>query len=175
MARNYRLLDENLLMPANAISFPTTHKARLIAASLALHCSTVLAEAADSSVLVAESVEKVPLEPLSYGNAFSVIFSLLVVLAVLFACAWVLRRGRGVIGVSTQKIAVTSQLSLGVKEKILLLRVGDENILVGYAGNNLRTLHSWQGDAPPDIENAQVGTGFADYLSQLTTGRGGKR
>ena len=113
-------------------------------------------------------------EPLSYGNAISGIFSLLLVLGLLFVCAWVLRRGRGVMGVSTQKIAVTSQLSLGVKEKILLLRVGEENILVGYSGNTLTGLHAWQGDVPPDIDSPAPTAGFSEYLAQLK-GQGGKR
>lgn len=113
-------------------------------------------------------------EPLSYGNAISVIFSLLLVLGILFACAWVLRRGRGVMGVSTQKITVTSQLSLGVKEKILLLRVGEENVLVGYAGNTLTSLHAWQGEVPPDVDHPAPVTGFSEYLAQLR-GQGDKR
>lgn len=114
------------------------------------------------------------IEPLSYGNAISVILSLLLVLGLLFACAWVLRRGRGVMGGATQKIAVTSQLSLGVKEKILLLRVGEENILVGYSGNTLTGLHAWHGDVPPDIETPVPVAGFAEYLTQLK-GQGAKR
>lgn len=153
------------------LKYPLRLKTAL-AATITVHSCISLAGTGDKDSGINTSA-KAGVEALSYGHAFSVIFSLLVVLAILFACAWVLRRGRGVMGVSDQKIAVTSQLSLGVKEKILLLRVGEENILVGYAGNNLRTLHSWQGDVPPTVESERPVAGFADYLSQLT-GKGGK-
>lgn len=114
-------------------------------------------------------------EPISYGNAISVVSGLAVVVALLFALAWLLRRGKGVLGNGSQKIAVISQLPVGVREKVLLLRVGEENVLVGYSGGGLQPLHAWHGDIPADIEvTDQAPQHFADYLSRLRTNRSEK-
>lgn len=118
---------------------------------------------------------KAPLEPLSYGNAVSVIGSLLFVLAALFVCAWLMRRGAHRLGHGASKIAVISQLPLGIKEKVVLLRVGEQNILVAYAGGNLRTLHAWVGDEPADIDlPPTTALNFGDYLSRLTSKQRGE-
>ena len=88
------------------------------------------------------------LEPLSYTNAINVIVSLLIVLALLFAAAWVMRRSQHLLKPKAGHIHIASQLALGVKDKVLLLKVGDENVLVGYSGGTMRSLHTWQGDLP---------------------------
>ncbi|MBB3046358.1 flagellar protein FliO/FliZ [Litorivivens lipolytica] len=114
-------------------------------------------------------------EPISYGNALSVVTGLAMVVALLFALAWLMRRNKGVLGNGSQKIAVISQLPVGVREKVLLLRVGEENVLVGYSGGGLQALHAWHGDIPADIEvTDQPPQNFADYLSRLRANRSDK-
>ncbi len=115
----------------------------------------------------AKAAEKT-FEPMSYSNALNVVFSLLIVVAVLFALAWVLRRSKGVLSAGNQKISVVSQLPVGVREKVLLLRVGEENVLVGYSGGGLQALHAWHGDIPADIAHDHIQpAAFGDYLSRL--------
>lgn len=97
------------------------------------------------------------LQPLSYGNAMNVIGSLMLVLALLFAAAWLMRRSQSLIKPRTGHIQVVSQIALGVKEKVLLLKVGDENILLGCSSGTMRPLHTWQGDLPDAPENDSTG------------------
>ncbi|HCS27715.1 MAG TPA: flagellar biosynthetic protein FliO [Spongiibacteraceae bacterium] len=107
------------------------------------------------------------MEPLSYGNALSVIGSLMLVLAVLFAAAWLMRRGQGFIRPKAGQIQVVSQIALGVKEKVLLLKVGEENILVGCTAGNIRSLHTWQGELPDaPVEDSKAGDTFMTLLQQ---------
>ncbi len=141
---------------------------RWILALLLPICSALADVAPDAGTKAAEKT----LEPMSYGNALNVVFSLLIVVAVLFALAWVLRRSKGVLGAGNQKITVVSQLPVGVREKVLLLRVGEENVLVGYSGGGLQALHAWHGDIPADIapDHTQPAA-FGDYLSRLRNTR----
>lgn len=127
-----------------------------------------------STQAIAQNTQRAA-EPISYGNALSVVSGLAIVVAVLFALAWLLRRSKGVLSNGTQKIAVISQLPVGVREKVLLLRVGEENVLVGYSGGGLQALHAWRGDVPADIDiTQQAPQNFSEYLSRLRTNRGEK-
>lgn len=127
------------------------------------------AESGESVVKpVVESVAKPVVQPLPYDNALNVVVGLSLILGLLFVAAWLVRRFQGVHGGDTRAIQVVSQLPMGVKERILLLRVGDENILVGCTPQSIRPLHSWQGPCPKVDENSAAGQGaFAAQIQQL--------
>ena len=68
--------------------------------------------------------------------------TLLIVVGFLAGLAWFARRMRG--GFSRgggSRIQVLGAQSLGPKERAVLVRVGDTDILVGVAANNVNTLH----------------------------------
>lgn len=69
------------------------------------------------------------------------LLSLGVVLALVAALAWLARRLRGVANRRTGLIEIVSALPLGTREKVLLLRVGEEQILVGISPAGMRPLH----------------------------------
>lgn len=74
------------------------------------------------------------------GPLLRMVFSLLAVLAVLGVCAWLARRVRGS-QLNGGLIQIVSGLSLGPKEKVVLLRVGDEEVLVGMSAAGMQPLH----------------------------------
>ncbi len=107
------------------------------------------------------------LEPLSYTNAINVIVSLLIVLALLFAAAWVMRRSQHLLKPKAGHIHIASQLAIGVKDKVLLLKVGDENVLVGYSSGTMRALHTWQGELPNEpLNNIEGNINFLNLLQK---------
>jgi len=71
-----------------------------------------------------------PVEPMSAASLLSVVGSLLLVLVAFFLLAWILKRlqqgQRGVNGA----IKLIGDLPLGPKERILLLQVGDTQLLL---------------------------------------------
>lgn len=85
-------------------------------------------------------------KPLSFGNVFSMLFGLAIVLGVLFGGAWLIKRLQNVRGQlpDQQLIKVLSVQQLGLKDRVMLLQVGEERVLVGSSNNGLRTLHSWK-------------------------------
>jgi flagellar protein FliO/FliZ len=70
-----------------------------------------------------------------------VTLALLAIVALIAGLAWLMKRMRG-IGVSSHdRIQLLSDRTLGPKERCVLVRVGDTEILLGVAQGNVRTLH----------------------------------
>jgi flagellar protein FliO/FliZ len=94
---------------------------------------------------------------------------LLIVLMVFFLCVWGVRKLGGLTVSSAEKMRVVSGLSLGMREKIVLLQVGKKQLVLGVTPGRIETLHVLEGDdcllkeeiAPMTSEN-----GFAQKLLQ---------
>lgn len=67
--------------------------------------------------------------------------SLLLVLAVIFGLAWVLRRMQGLRGASSRLLSVSGALQLGPRERIAIVRVGEQHFLVGVTQGSVNLLH----------------------------------
>jgi flagellar protein FliO/FliZ len=79
--------------------------------------------------------------PAAAGGLASVTFALLVVLAAIFAVAWVARRVRAVGNRVGNAIDVLADVPLGPKERAVLLKVGTEQVLIGVAPGRVSALH----------------------------------
>lgn len=92
----------------------------------------------------------------------SVVLSLLVVLAVILALAWLLRRfGQG--GFSTQSdMKVVASLSLGTRERLLVVDIQGQQLLIGVTPQQIRTLHVFD---EPVIDPTQPRS--ADFKNKL--------
>jgi flagellar protein FliO/FliZ len=79
--------------------------------------------------------------------------SLLLVLAAVFAAAWVTRRLRGFGNPSSRAIQIIADAPLGTKERAVLIQVGGQQLLVGVAPGHVNLLHVLTENVP----NGQVG------------------
>ncbi|HEY6482528.1 MAG TPA: flagellar biosynthetic protein FliO [Steroidobacteraceae bacterium] len=70
-----------------------------------------------------------------------VTLALLAVLAAVFAVAWLVRRVRGFGNRVGTAIDVLAEIPLGPKERAVLLKVGQAQILLGVAPGRVSTLH----------------------------------
>ena len=70
-----------------------------------------------------------------------VTLAMFLVLGAVLAAAWFTRRMRGGLSAGETGLRVLAQVSLGARERAVLLRVGTQQILVGVAPGNVRTLH----------------------------------
>jgi flagellar protein FliO/FliZ len=75
------------------------------------------------------------------GGMLRVTLALILVLAAVFATGWFVRRVRGLSGASSTGLEVLAQVTLGARERAVLIRVGERQILLGVAPGNVRTLH----------------------------------
>lgn len=74
------------------------------------------------------------------GSLTEVTLALALVLASIFALAWLARRVRGVAG-SASALGVLAEVRLGPKERAVLVKVGTEQLLLGVAPGRVATLH----------------------------------
>ena len=89
----------------------------------------------------------------SAGGLLQVTLSLLLVLAAVFAAAWVMRRLRGFGSASSKAIQIIADAPLGTKERAVLLQVGEQQLLVGVTPGQVSLLHVLPekvGALPPD-------------------------
>jgi flagellar protein FliO/FliZ len=79
--------------------------------------------------------------PSTTGGTLRVTLAMILVLGAVMAAAWLARRLRGVSGAPTNGLEVLAQVSLGARERAVLIRVGERQVLIGVAPGNVRTLH----------------------------------
>jgi flagellar protein FliO/FliZ len=96
--------------------------------------------------------------------------SLLLVLAMIFALAWLLRRMQGVrIGGVAQSVRVIGGSSVGAKERVLLIEAGGKTFLVGVAPGAVNLLHRYDEPLPEVATTAEMPP-FARKLQGLLRG-----
>ena len=94
--------------------------------------------------------------PVGVGGLGEVAVALLVVLAAIFAVAWVVRRMRVAGNRVGSAIDILADVHLGQKERAVLLKVGQTQILLGVAPGRVNTLHVLT--EPLDLAKPPVGT-----------------
>ncbi|WBS01774.1 flagellar biosynthetic protein FliO [Pseudoduganella sp. SL102] len=125
--------------------------------------------------------EPLPTPPSAAGSLLQTVVALAFVLAILVGLAWALKRfgPRNVTGGSTVKLV--GALSVGARERILVVEVGDQWIVVGASPgrmNALATMPRQEGNAggQADLARQQAlpATNFSEWFKQTIEKRNGK-
>lgn len=104
-------------------------------------------------------------EPLAASNLVQLLFGLIVVLIAIGATALLFRRF-GRLPQGPGNLRVIGGLSLGVRERAVLVQVGDRQLLLGVAPGRVETLHVLE--RPVEVPHAPLpGGSFAERLAQL--------
>ena len=114
---------------------------------------------------VQEAVMTAPPLASSQDQLIQVTLSLFAVLAVIYAVAWLIKRNRGVQGLSGLPMKTLAVLPMGVKEKIVLIEVGGKQILLGMTTHNINALATF--DEPVLVIKEKNSKGFADRLKEI--------
>jgi len=112
-------------------------RAGACAAMLALHAGAAAAAASFAAPALPTPASAAS----SAGGLLRVSLALLVVVAAVLATAWLARRVRGFTAAGNGGLEIISQLSLGARERAVLIRVGDRQLLLGVGSGGVRTLH----------------------------------
>jgi len=90
---------------------------------------------------------------------------LLVVLTLMFVLAWLAKRMRLVPGGSHgHALKVLAVLPLSNRERLALVQVGEQQLLLGVTANQINCLH--QLEVPLDIKSTAGQSGFSQLLQQ---------
>lgn len=97
--------------------------------------------------------------------------SLALVVALILVLGVVLR-GRGPLGGSAAggALQIRAQLALGPRERVVVLRVGDEDILLGVSPAGVRALHLLARPLPAAPASGADAGGFAERLRAVLRG-----
>ena len=100
--------------------------------------------------------------PDTVGTIVSLVLGLVAVIAVIYGCAWIIRRMNGMTGMNNNAIKVVSVMAIGARERIALIEVGGQQILLGITPSAIRTLHVFD---EPVVEAGSAGS--SDFARRL--------
>lgn len=112
----------------------------------------------------------------SPGHLLRLVVGLALVLAAVAGLAWVLRRVGGVGGGRNGLVRVIGSAPVGQRERVVLVEVGSEQVVVGVAPGSVRPLHVLaepveHRQAEPGPEGGNGPAGFAAQLHAVMRGR----
>jgi len=102
--------------------------------------------------------------PLSAGNLLDTGVGLMIVLAIMLGLAWLVKRYVQVPGIGKGQVQIHGGVSLGAREKAVLLSVEGRRLLVGVAPGRVQTLLVLDDTANPRpafAEQLEVASGAA--------------
>jgi flagellar protein FliO/FliZ len=106
--------------------------------------------------------------PVGAGMAHTAL-SLLLVLGLIFALAWLLRRVQAVRAPLGGVLSIRGGLQVGAKERVLWIRAGDKDLLIGVAAGRVQTLHVFE--QPPVVPaDAAAPPSFREALLRIAQG-----
>jgi len=146
---------------------------QMIAAITGLIAGTVLAaeeKAPVSTVLTDNNVT---------SHLLQTTLGLLAVLAVIVAIGWAVKRFGNLRGGVQGQMKIVGGLSLGTRERVVLLQVGDQQLVLGVAPGQIRTLHvldqpltSGDGNAEAPVVDSAGVPSFAMRMQSALKSRG---
>jgi len=122
----------------------------------------------------ATDIPKQTARTIASGDIAAWSIGLLIVLSVFFLCVWGVRKLSGLTVSGTEKMRVVGGLSLGMREKVILLQVGKKQLVLGVTPGRIETLHVLEGDdclIREETVSATAETGFAQKLLQAIKAR----
>ena len=115
--------------------------------------------------------EPAKLQQVPVANMSDIMLTLFMVVGLIFACGWLVKKWmNGQTGMAGQKhLKIISALPFGTRERIALIQVGDQQLVVGITAQSINTLHVL--DTPIAPEAATAPNAFQLKLASLMKGK----
>lgn len=117
-------------------------------------------------------------DPNMAGSLLQTTLGLLVVLAVIGGAAWAFKRFGNLQTGAQGKLKIVGGISLGARERVVLLQVGDTQLVVGVAPGQIQTLHVLDTPVPVDSDgesatsfSSKLQTAMARHVTKHSAGR----
>lgn len=109
--------------------------------------------------------------PLNSGALLQTFGGLLLVIALIAFLAWLIRRTGQFNSTANGEMKIIAGLSLGSREKAILLQIGQQQILVGVTPQHVQTLHVLETKVETEKKSNVTGS-FTDKLQQMIKQQG---
>jgi flagellar protein FliO/FliZ len=137
---------------------------RAVTALAALFASEVVIAAAAPAVVATPPAAA----PGSLGGQLAqMVLGLLLVVGLIFFLAWLLRRMQGAAPKGGQVIEVIGSRAIGPRDRLLLVQVGKEQILIGHTPGSIEALHVLAEPVEVPASARQATPEFAQRLMEL--------
>lgn len=103
--------------------------------------------------------------PMAMSNLWQLTLGLIAVIGVMLGLAWLLKRTGKFQMAAGGSLKILGGLSLGSRERVVLLQIGEAQLLVGVAPGRVQALHVL--DQPLDTGGQSTSGGFADQLGRM--------
>lgn len=125
--------------------------------------SSVIAAAKDDTDKVVKTV--------SYEHVLNWSLGLVIVLCLFFACVWFMRKMGALPVNSRNSMKVLSGLSLGMREKLILVQIGDKQLVLGVTPGKIEKLLVLEGNEQllQEKPDSRVDGEFSKTLKQVLT------
>lgn len=138
-----------------------------------LSASSLLASSLFAASAYAETASGTAV-PSTAGNLFQVLLGLIVVLALMAGAAWLLRRFNTAKGVSNTSIKIVGAASVGTRERVVVVEIADQWIVVGVAPGRVNALATMQKQETTLTPEAPSSGNFSTWLAQTIEKRNGQ-
>ncbi|MGE8115018.1 MULTISPECIES: flagellar biosynthetic protein FliO [Pseudomonas] len=101
------------------------------------------------------------------GQLAQMVFGLLLVVGLIFFLAWALRRMQGATPKGGQVIEIVGSRAIGPRDRLLLVQVGKEQILIGHTPGSIEALHVMAEPVEVPVSARQATPEFAQRLMEL--------
>ena len=112
-----------------------------------------------------------PASPLSVGSLTQLTLSLIAIVVLILAISWALKRLKMAGPRGSGDIAVLDELSVGPRDRIVLIRVGESQVLVGVSASGLVPLTPLA--TPIVLKGGIPAPAFAERMRDLMKRPGG--
>jgi flagellar protein FliO/FliZ len=112
-----------------------------------------------------------PVSPLSIGSLAQLTLSLIAIVALILAIGWVLKRFKLNAPRGSVDSEILDQLSVGPRERVLLVRIGEAQVLLGVGAGGIVSLTPLS--APIALKAAGRTPAFAERLRDIMKRPGG--
>lgn len=97
----------------------------------------------------------------TWGDWLQYLFSFVFVIGLLLALLWTLRKlqnGSPLLRKNTQRLQTLETLSVGPRQKIMLIRVDEREVLVGITAQHMTVLNPWPAASDSDAPSPETTT-----------------
>ncbi|MBU2710442.1 flagellar biosynthetic protein FliO [Zooshikella harenae] len=103
--------------------------------------------------------------PTTWGMLIQVVLALAVVLFVIFAAAWIVKRSGAIKPMASPAIKNLAVMPVGSKERLVLVQIGEKQILLGISPAGMNTIHVF--DQPVITSKNEVSNDFSKRLMEM--------
>lgn len=110
----------------------------------------------------------------SYGDVLQWVLALLLVLGLFAGLVFLLKKTGHYANAGKNQLSIVAGLSLGMREKLVLVNVGDKQLLLGVTPSRIEKLFELEGDARLYVSQRGEETSgglFAQKLEKLLNGK----